>query len=241
MRRLRSQEGFTVVEAVVAAFCLALILAGLAALFAAGSHNSLASQRQAALVSVADQQIERIRQAVKTSGFSALAMTAMPASATNSTLPYSPTTHTDPNDLVVSSSGCGSSAAGYTIELNYDDTSEGTVASAPPGSTCPAGTEPLIVSGTGIVTPSRTVSSGSGTATVNTYVTETYVGCNTSLGSGSCAQDARRVIVAVRLNGPTRRTVGPNSPLYVSTIFTNPIPTNQPNSAVGITLGLGIG
>ncbi|MGI8412055.1 MAG: hypothetical protein ACR2QA_06090 [Solirubrobacteraceae bacterium] len=82
----------------------------------------------------ADQQIEQIRQAVKTNpnGFAALAMNAAPTAGTNSTLPYSATTHTDPNDFVVS---CGT-GAGYTIYDNYDNTSDagGTVASPPPGS-----------------------------------------------------------------------------------------------------------
>jgi type II secretory pathway pseudopilin PulG len=239
----KDQAGFTVVEVVVAALCLALIIGAAASLFVTANNSSLGSQRQSALIAVADQQIEQIRQAVKTSGFAALAMRTAPAAGSSATLPYgSPVTPTDPNYFATTKTGCGSGYE-FAIETNYDNTSQGTSTGNEPAFVgCDAGHEPLVVQLGGIATPSQTVSAGSGTATVDTFVTQTNVGCNTSLGNGSCAGDARRVVIAVKLNtSSSRYNAGPNAPVYISTIFTNPTASNAPNKAIGITLGLGIG
>jgi type II secretory pathway pseudopilin PulG len=242
------EAGFTMIEVVVAAFCVALIIAASATLFVTGNNSSLGAQRQSAVTAVADQQIEQIRQAVKTSGFSALAMSAAPAAGSSATLPYggapgAAVTRTDPNYFATTKAGCGASNAEFAVETNYDNTNEGTATSNEPTySGCDAGDEPLIIQSGGIVTPSQTVSVGTETATVDSFVTQTNLGCNSSLGSGSCSNDARRVVVGVQLNQTnTNSGAGPSAPTYLSTIFTNPIPTNAPNSSVGITLGLGIG
>jgi hypothetical protein len=71
------------------------------------------------------------------------------------------------------------------------------------------------------------------------YVTDTYVGCTSA--ASTCAGDARRLIVAVVPDNHGRLDIGQNSPAYVSTIFTNPVPSNQSNSSIGLTLGLNIG
>jgi hypothetical protein len=49
------------------------------------------------------------------------------------------------------------------------------------------------------------------------------------------------VIVAVVLNNHGRYTLGQASPVYVSTVFVNPLPSNAPNRSVGITLGVQLG
>ena len=254
LRRARSsEEGFTIVEVLVAVLCLALIVGSVSALFVSGNNQSLASQRQAALLSVAEQQIEQIRQAVKTSGFGALALSAVPTvnnGTVNATLPYGAgSVYTDPNHWLQSNGPCGSSGLEYAIEANYDTASQGTdMGNEPPFSGCDTGYEPVIVQPgggsqpTGIVAPSQTVAVGTGQAPVDRYVTQTNVGCNATLGSGNCSGDARRVIVAVQFNGPAGRyNVGPNAPVYVASIFTNPTPSNAPNNSIGITLGLQIG
>jgi type II secretory pathway pseudopilin PulG len=237
--------GFTIVEVMVAAMIAVIVIGASAMLFSKGSASSVASQRQSELIAVADQQIEQIRQQLKTNpnGFSALAMSTAPAAGTNSTEAGNSGTHTDPNDFVVSSSGCGSSNAGYLIESNYDNTSEGVDASVPSWTGCPAGAEPLAVQTGGIVTPKQTgVTVGSDTATVYRYVSDTYVGCSSSLGScTSAAGDVRRVTVAVLLDNHGRSDIGPNSPVYLTTMFANPVPTNQVNSSIGLTLGASIG
>lgn len=230
------------IEVLIAAVMSVTVIAAGAALFTTGSDSSLASQRQGELIAVADQQIETIRQAVKTSGFAALAMKTVPAAATNSTLSYSSTTHTDPNDFVSNSTGCGTSNAGYLIEANYDSSSEGIAPGVASWTGCATGAEPLVVQSGGIVTPKQTVTVGSDTATVYTYVTDTYIGCSSALGNCSAATgDARRVVVAVLLGNRGRHDIGQSSPVYVSSIFTNPVPTNQVNSSIGLTLGVNLG
>jgi type II secretory pathway pseudopilin PulG len=241
--RTREQRGFTLVEVAFAAFCLALFLGGLSTLFLNGNNSSLASQRQAAMVAVADKQIEAIRQAVKANGFAALAMSGAPAVGAGTRLPYNNNVHIDPNDFAQAKTGCGPSNSELTIYANYNDVSEGTsTGNEPAFAGCDAGSEPLVIQlGTGIVTPSSAVTVGTETATLDSYVTQTNVGCNASLGNGNCQADARRLVIAIVPNNNGVYNQGPNSPLFISTIFTNPVPSNAPNSSIGITLGLNIG
>ncbi len=245
-RLRRDEAGITMIEVIVAAALAVIIIGGAAGLFAESNDSALGSQRQAQLLAVADQQIEQIREQVKTnaSGFAGLAMSSAPLAGTNTTTSYSSTSHIDPNDFVSASTGCGTNNAGYLIEANYNDNTAGVASGVSPWTGCATGAEPLVVAAGGIVTPKQTIALGSGTATVYSYVTDTYVGCTTTGGLGSCTSatgDARRLIVAVVPTSAGRNNLGPNAPAFVSTIFTNPVPTNQVNSSIGLTLGLGIG
>ena len=146
MSHRRDREaGFTIIEVLVATLFLALVVGAVGTLFVTDSNSSLASQRQSQLIAVADQQIELIRQTVKTSGFASLAMSAAPAAGTNSTLSYSATTHTNPNDLVSATAGLRSQQR-RLHDLEATTTTRPTtavrvetVAAAPSGSGCPAG------------------------------------------------------------------------------------------------------
>jgi type II secretory pathway pseudopilin PulG len=198
VRRLADSPGFTVVEVLVAALMMALIVGAAAALFVNGSDASVATQRQAQLVSVADQQLENIRQEVKTEGFNALAMNGQPA-ALPSSIPntsYSSTLNVDPNAFVKTVNNCGASNKELLIESNYDNTAEGVPLSPQnltlgltPWVNCTNTSsqfgEPLEILSNGFVTPQQTVSVGTDTAVVDTYVTDTYVGCNSS-GFSNC-------------------------------------------------------
>ena len=115
MSRMRSDQGFTIIEVLVAAVILITVIAATSALFIRGNDASLASQRQSQAISVADEEIELVRQDVKTKGFDALAMTALPSTGSSSSLNAIAlgNTYTDPNHFVTSSqTGCGSSSAG---------------------------------------------------------------------------------------------------------------------------------
>ncbi len=263
----RGEDGFTMLEVIIAAFCLALIVGAVATLFVTGNRSSLAGQRQAALVAIADQQIEKIRNDVKTKGFDQLALSSAPATASSAALSSDASVHTDPNYFVSASTGCGLSNEGYEIQANYDYTPEGPAANVVGWSGCTYSfgsvvAEPLEILSGGFVAPGPTaVTVGTETAEVDTYVTDAYVGCTSTLGgcptvsgnevsgcsfptstatSTTCA-DARRVIVAVIPNVTGEQDTGPNSPVYVSSIFTNPTPSNEPTSSIGITLGANIG
>ncbi|HEY5318718.1 MAG TPA: type II secretion system protein [Solirubrobacteraceae bacterium] len=246
VERAREERGDTLIEVAVAALIAITLISALTGLFLSGNDETLAAQRQTELIGVADQQIENIRDAVKVNGFSALAMKTAPVTGSSTTLTYSGGhTYIDPNHFVVSS--CGANG-GYTIENNYDNTSQGTATIAS-WTGCPTGVEPLVVLSTGIVTAQQTsVAVGAGTATVDSYVTDTNVGACATPTATTCTGaattptgDARRVIVAVKLNGVTRYDRGDNSPVYVSTIFTDPVPSNQANASVGLSLGTQIG
>lgn len=285
-RGMAEEDGVTLIEVMMAAVILVLIVSAATVLFVHGNDNAVASERQSELISVADQQIENIRQLVKTNGFAALAMqttpSALPTSIPNTSV--SSTLKADPNAFAVAKTGCGASNEEYNIESNYDNTADPNSISGQPEnpsntsisdltswSGCDVGSEPLeIISSTNpsiaFVQPQQTVTVGTDTAVVDTYVTDTYVGCNTigstacptvnssgTLQSGTCTfpsvlspsstlcSDARRVIVAVVLDDHGTFTAGPSAPVYVSTVFTNPTPTNQPTGSIGITLGVHIG
>jgi hypothetical protein len=234
-------------EVVVSALCLALIVSAVASLLVNGGDTALQSQRQTALLEFADQQIEQIRQSVKNNpaGFAALATSAAPsATATNVD---------DPNHFWAADGGCkptGSptSYGEYYIVNDYlnptTPLSAGSATGTEPAfSGCDSGAEPLVVTAGAIVPVSAGPYSVGGDAVmVDSYVTQTNVGCNTNIGGGTCGTDARRVTVAVVPTG----TVGGGStqiaaPIYTSTIFTNPQPTNAPNGTIGLTLGVSIG
>jgi prepilin-type N-terminal cleavage/methylation domain-containing protein len=244
-RARRDERGFTIIEVMVAMMVTLIVIGAAATGFVRNNDASLSSQRQGQLVSVAQQQIENVRSIVSRYGFSTLAMKAKPSAPTDcsgqcttATLPTSPT---DPDDFIL---GYSSGSPSYLIEQNYNSTSTGEVTSVPSTG------EPLEIDTTnGQVTPKTTgVAVGSGTATVYTYVTQATVPCNSgSVGSGglglACsADDVRRVTVAVLLDNPSgSKAIGPNTPVYMSTVFSNPIPSNQPTSASGLRLGLNIG
>jgi type II secretory pathway pseudopilin PulG len=241
------EDAFTLIEVIVGAMLLALVVAAATALFISGSDSSLAAQRESQLISVADQQIENVRQIVKTSGFSALGLSSPPPTASSATVKFNSSTPLDPNSYVTT---CDGNSA-YKIEANYDNSSEGLVSSLPVEPPCTtAGLEPLVTGGTLPPNP-PSVTVGSMTVALYEYVTQTSVGCNSSLGSGGCTGDARRVIVvAVDSQAATRCSstvsinrcsLGANAPVYLTTIFTNPTPSNAPNKSIGLTLGLQLG
>jgi prepilin-type N-terminal cleavage/methylation domain-containing protein len=278
-RRLREESGFTLIELLVAALMLGLVVVAASSLFVSGSDASLYVQRQAQMISVADQQIEKIREQVKEQGFGKLAMSTNPTSLAGANASYASTLQTDPNYFVRTSANCGgSSGYEYLIQANYNNTSENAVGnpnpmySGKPGvdswKSCLSSAEPLEILSGGFVTSQQpSVPVGSGTATVDTYVTDTYVGCNgggfggcptvtngtvqcdaatnpgfpTSTSTSTVCADARRVIVAVAMSNSGSANKGPTAPVYVSTVFTNPTPSNAPSSSIGLSLGLNLG
>lgn len=244
--KLRSSDGFTLIEVMVALFVVLAVIGALALVFASNDNSSLAAQQQISRLSVLEQQIEKVRNVVSQYGFSALALNGNPSAPSDSPLPIDPT---DPNDFVT---GHGTSNEAFLVETNYNDTSEGVLPDTPSSG------EPLLDPNTGSsggqVSPVQCVdlsSPGSASScsalaagtdpyvTVYTYVTQTNtVGCKTSTG---CTGDARRVIVAALLHHPgsSSRNIGPNTPTYSTVVLTNPLASDYPASASGLrVLGL---
>lgn len=245
MSRLRSADGFTMIEVLAALFVALVVIGSLALVLATNNSSSLASQLQVSRLSVLQQQIEKVRNVVTQYGFSALALNANPSAPTDSSLPSDPT---DPNDFVT---GHGTSSEAFLIESNYNNTSEGVL------SDTPSTGEPLLDPDTGssggqvspvqcfdLATPATPASCSTlagGTdayATVYTYITQTgTVGCK---AGGNCTGDARRVVVAVLLHHPgsPSKDLGPNTPTYSTVVLTNPLASDYPSSASGLLLGL---
>jgi type II secretory pathway pseudopilin PulG len=232
------------IELVLTMFVVIIVIGALALMFVKSNDSAFSSQREVSQLTVLQQQMERIRQTAKQYGFSGLALSSAPGAATDSPLPANPA---NPDDFV------GGSACGQTfqVESNYNNTSE----SFPSAATIADNPEPLLVngctvSGTGIsggqLPPVQYVDLATGATssappsagpydTVYTFVTQTTTaGCNTSLG-GSCANDVRRIILAVL---PTRAAsdVGPAYPTYSTTMFGNPVASNQTTAASGLQI-----
>jgi type II secretory pathway pseudopilin PulG len=242
--RLREANGFSMIELVVSIFIVIVVIGALSALFVTSSDSSFASQRELSQLSVLQQQIEKVRQSVAEKGFSALALTSAPAGPTDSPLPNDPT---NPDDFV---SGTGCSEA-FTVESNYSNTSE----SYPTSDVIADNPESLLVNGCTVgsnaisggqlapvqyadLTTGATSSSAPSSdpyATIYTFVTQTTTaGCNTSLGA-SCTGDVRRVVLAVLLNHAAA-DVGPSYPTYSTTVFTNPLASDQTANASGLRI-----
>jgi Tfp pilus assembly protein PilV len=240
--RLAAADGFTMIELIVAMFLAILVIGATSLLFVNSSDSSLASQRQYSVVSVLQQQMERIRDTIDAYGFNALALTSTPGTAASSTNPTNP-------DAFVTGSGC---SATFTVQANYNSTTE----SFSSGSSIPDDPEPLVVNGctvagtaisggqltpiqyadlaTGSVVSSlSSILSGDPYATLYTFVTQTTeAGCS-STAANACGADARRVVIAAVLSAAAT-DIGANYPTYSTTVFTNPVATDAPNSSSGL-------
>jgi prepilin-type N-terminal cleavage/methylation domain-containing protein len=240
----RREEGFTMIEVMISMLVASFVTAMALVLINTDTQGSLASQRQAQLLSVAQQQIEQIRQMVKQSGFSSLAISGSNASSSYTPPPdpvFPHTSITDPKRDPVSPDdfiqGYTTSSASLLIMETYHDETSGTIAGTPT-----TGEQLLFDAANGKVQPMSTNVSvgGSATATVWRFVTQRTETCNTAL-SGSCTGDSRRVVVAVRLdNATSSQNIGPNTPIYMTTVVDNPVPSNAPSQGNGLRIGVSI-
>lgn len=245
------------IELMVSMFISLIVVGALSLLFVESNRSSVASQRLISRYAILEQQMERIRQTVKQSGFSALALSTPPSNGINSPLALDPT---NPDDFI-SGTGC---AQAFTVESNYNVTTE----SFPSSQKIADNPEPLVVNGCtvastvisgGLLGPvqcsdltngmtypdtltagtypacSTIVPPGDTYATINTFVTQTTTaGCNAP-SQVSCGADVRRVILAVTLSSQAT-DIGANYPAYATTMFANPVASNQSNVASGLKL-----
>ena len=219
-----NEDGFTLIEVVVAIMVIALIMGATVELMTTGFKSSLANTRQVEALSLAQQQIEQIRQSFRQSGFSAIAINGSVSSYTprDTTPPANPTT---PNDYVQPSAGT------FNVMPNYHDSTGAPLAS-----------ETLLFDTTnGRISPVSTgVAAGNATATVWRYVTQRTETCNTAL-PGGCTNDSKRVIVAVLLDNPSgTKNLGLNTPLYLSTVIDQQQPTDSIAAGNGLRIGVQI-
>ena len=232
--RLHAQDGFTLVEVLAAMVVGIMLVLALLTTVDKGILNSLGHQRQASTLSIAQSEVEKVRQIVAQYGFDALALSGQPGAPGGGALATSPT---NPDDFITN---YGTASAAFKIMESYHNTALGVATGTPTAG------EPLIIGGsaayptTGRVAPvSASVSSGTVTAKVYRYVTQRTEACVTA---SACNGDSRRVtIVVVATNSPTT-TLQTTTPFYFSTVVDNPVPKNaagQPGS--GLRIGVNIG
>jgi prepilin-type N-terminal cleavage/methylation domain-containing protein len=232
-RLARSQDGFTLIEVIVAAAIGLVIVLAISTTVDKGVLNSLGHQRQASTLSIAQREVEQIRQTVAQYGFDALSLSALPSAPSNGVLSTSPT---DPDDFLT---GYGTAAVAFRIMESYHNTALGVATGTPTLG------EPLVVGGTatypttGRVAPTSTgVVSGAVTAKVYRFVTKHTEACTTAL---QCEGDSRRVTIVVVPTNTPATTLQTVSPFYFSAVITNPVPQDaltQP--AAGLRIGLNI-
>ena len=224
----RRDDGFTLIEIIVAMLISLIAAAAVLAMIMTGDHSSLAGQRQTEMLSVAQQQIEQIRQTFHQNGFDAIAVNGSSSSylpAPDASIPADPI---NPDDFI---QGYGTAGASFQIKANYHDTASATLA-----------TEPLLFDTTkGKVSPYSTAvpAGGNATATVWRFITQRAENCNTALGS--CLNDSRRIVVVVRIDNPSANpSAAPSTPIYLSTVIDRPQPSNSPSLGNGLRIGVQI-
>lgn len=249
-RQLAGEDGLTLIELVIGAAIAIVIVGAIAVGMINNNDSALATQRQAQLLGVLQNRIEYVRQLLTEKGFSAVALSQNPVEGIDKTLPAGPT---DPNDFISPyvPGYSGGGAEGFLIEKNYNNTSEGTIFTEPLQVDTTSGKiAPLIYvdlnKGTSYSSSSE-IPSGDPYAIVNTFVTvvkeassSSSTNCPTTYGTGSNANDTRRVVVAARLvNPPSQPELGSAVPQYSTTLIANPVPSNQCQAATGLKIGIG--
>jgi type II secretory pathway component PulJ len=249
---LSAQEGFSLVEALVGAMISVLVAGAVAMGLVESNDSALATQRQTQLVSVLQARIEWVHQLLtqdySSLGFASIALSSNPEKGKDKTLPQDPS---DPNDFILHHNESNKTEPGkkawegFLIEKNYNNTEQGVIS----GSSASEGEQLDIDATNGKIpaenfvdlatektysTKTEAAASGHPYAVVNTYVTlaaadvaEVSGGCNTTAGTGSTAEDARRVIVAARYHPAGEGVLADSTPQYDTTLLTNPMPSNQ--------------
>lgn len=237
--RLRSEDGFGIVEMVTAALLVAVGLVGALAAFDGAKKTSYTAQRHEQAIAFAEREIERL----KTHPFELLELDP-PLPAPNTT-PDDPNNPRDPLAYVEDTNLDGAGDE-LLILADYHDRAAG----PPPGN---PESEPLIVDGDtaddevsilpvqpdvviGPTAAELPVGAAETTATVYRFVTGSceLLGLDPSellptAPLGLCTEDsgAKRITVAVVLD-EVGSGAGPRTPFYVSSVITRDPPEGQP-------------
>ncbi len=198
------EQGFTIIEVMVAVLVVAIALIGTLQAFISSDHGNLATQETQAVSTAAEQALEQLR----AMSYSSLALSSFPIQ-TGTGNPTGDTSG-DPEypDYWISGTN-------LQIPNNFAQIGSGTLA------TVASVGEALI--GGGTINPGPvTVSSDGFTVTIYRYVTWVVDSCLLgSLNLCPGTQDAKRITVAAVLTG-TGTGTSPPKPFWLSTIVANP-------------------
>lgn len=206
--RLADEDGFTLIEVLVAALLMVVGIVATLQMFTTSSHITLTAQREQAAMTAAEQAMEQIRALPYAS--MALATPLPSHESDGNATGDSSGNPTDPNYWV--------NSTGSTLKIPSNFSSEAS-------STLSSG-ETLISGGSVSPGPSS-VSSNGYTVKVYRYITWVNDVC-TYLSSDLCSgtQDAKRITVAAVISG-TQASVGVQKPVWLTTVAVDP------NAAVG--------
>jgi type II secretory pathway pseudopilin PulG len=203
-RRLVSgQDGFTIIEVMLAATMLTIGLLAVAGTIDLAGQTTVAAQRHEQAISVAQREIEELRGL----SYASLGHAAPLPNHGDADAPAGDSNPRNPNYYVVAGT------SNFLIKSNYRDSS-----SDPAPGTTAAG-EPMVTGGTVQGGP-ETVSIAGTQAKVYRYITwrdEPFQTCPT--GAGTCR--TKRITVAVVLNASASEP-GPSKPVWVSTYVADP-------------------
>jgi type II secretory pathway pseudopilin PulG len=200
--RLAAEHGFGILEVVIAA-AVFLAFAGAAfALLIDAQKRTAGAERHEAAISLAQREVERLRQF----GYADLGLTAAPVAAT-------PSAGANPDDPAEYVSGTN-----FRVRSNFRD--RGSL----PAPGAPAAGEPLVLPPVaGVVDPTPTPMSSAGYRyEVHRYVTWVDLTCMVG-ATDRCpaARDAKRIVVAVRPIA-AQQVVAGTKPVWVTTVVTDP-------------------
>ncbi len=198
------EQGYTLIEVMVAVLVLAVALMGTMQAFISSDHGNLETQETQAVSTAAEQALEQLR----AMSYSSLALSSLPIH-TGTGNPTGDTSG-DPEDPDYWISGTN-----LVIPNNFSQVSSGIL------STVSSAGEALI--GGGTISPGpTTVSSDGFTVTIYRYVTWVVDSClYGSINLCPGVQAAKRITVAAVLTG-TGTGTSPPKPFWLSTTIANP-------------------
>jgi hypothetical protein len=200
--RPAGEHGIGIIEVVVAAALFLVVSAAVFAMLINGETRTHGAEHHEAAISLAQREVERMRQF----GYAELGMTATPvaAAASGEANPSNPDEYVSGGNLLVRS--------------NFRDR-----ASAPPPGV-PVTGEPFVAPLTGGIDPaSQRLTAGGFLFDVHRYVTWVDLTCVVG-GTDRCpgTRDAKRIVVAVRPAPEKWVRAGALKPLWISTVLTDP-------------------
>jgi len=211
LKKLRSEEGFSLVEVLIAALILTVGMVGSLGALDAATKSTFSAQRHEQSIALAQREMEKLTAV----SFARLELDTAPAAIADAS-----NNPEDPRAYV--------SGANFQILASYHDRAAG----APTGS---PGSEPLVIdpdvdpAADGVSIPAMTqgVTVGGGgaqqTATVYRFVTRRDESCDVLGPIDLCPaeQGSKRLTVAVRMNA-VGNGAGSSKPVYVSSVVTDP-------------------
>jgi hypothetical protein len=200
--RLAAERGIGIIEVVIAAAVFLVISAGVFAMLVNGETRTHGAEHHEAAISLAQREVERMRQG----GYAELGMTASPvaAAASGDANPSNPAEYVSGGNLLVRS--------------NFRDRGS----APPPG--VPVTGEPFVAPLAGGIDPApQRLTAGGFLFDVHRYVTWADLSCVVG-GTDRCPgpRDAKRLVVAVRPAPERWVRAGALKPLWISTVLTDP-------------------